>query len=54
MLDEANEDLEIEELNELVDDLVEGDIDTLDEDFNVVEPDKVEDEESCELDFVPD
>lgn len=53
LLEEADEGFEEVELNVPVDDLVEAELDTLN-DFNVVEPDRVEDEDNCELDFVPD
>lgn len=53
VLDEVNEVVEVVELNEGVDDLVEEVLDKLDDDFNVVEPGSVEDEDNCELDLVP-
>lgn len=54
LLDETDGDFEIVELNELVDDLVEEELETLDDDFKVIEPDGVDGEDNCVLDFVPD
>lgn len=54
LLDETDGDFEIVELNGLVDDLVEEELETLDDDFKVIEPDGVDGEDNCVLDFVPD